>query len=162
MALALARYEAAVVLGFLLIGFVQIEPAPTDLVFALVIAVAVTTGRFDLSRVPLTIGAAIGAFIVLNLLSTTEAVDPKAAAFFFSITAYMAVFSIWLAGYVDRESRARSLMLAYLFAAIAAAAIGLAAYWLPIPGRANLLSGPPGATSGSNRCSRTRTYSGPS
>lgn len=144
-ALAIARYEWAVALGFMLIGFVQVEPAPTDLVFALVIAVAATTGRFDLSRVPLSIGAALGAFIVLNVLSTTEAIDPKTAGFFFSITAYMAVFSIWLAGFIDRESRARSLMLAYLFAAITAAAIGLAAYWLPIPGRANLLYGPGGA-----------------
>ena len=62
LALALARYEAAVTLVFLLFGVVAVEPAPPDGVFAVVIVVALLTGRFSLSRVPLSIFALLGAF----------------------------------------------------------------------------------------------------
>ena len=44
LALALSRYDAAVALGVLLLAVVRIEPAPSDLVFAVVIAVALVTG----------------------------------------------------------------------------------------------------------------------
>lgn len=52
LALAVARYEAAVVLGFLLFAVVRVEPAPSDVIFAVVIVVAVATGRFRLRDVP--------------------------------------------------------------------------------------------------------------
>jgi hypothetical protein len=80
LALAVTRYETAATLGFLLLGVVFVEPSPPDGVFAIVIAVAMVTGRFDPTRVPLVIGGLIGTFVTLNLMSTLEAVDPNAAA----------------------------------------------------------------------------------
>ena len=134
-ALALARYESAVFLGFLLLGVVKVEPAPPDLVFAVVIAIAAVTGRFSLDRVPFSVGATVGAFLFLNLLSAIDLVDAAQAATFFSITLYLAVFAVWLTGYLTSERRARGLVIAYLIAALASAVVGIAALFLPIPGR---------------------------
>jgi O-antigen ligase len=140
--LALARYEAAVALGFLLMGVVQVEPAPPDAVLAVVIAVALVTGRFDPGRVPLAVGGLLGVLIALNLLSALEAIDAAAAAGFFAITLYLAVFSVWLAGYVSSRGRARSVVLAYVVGAVGSALLGSLALLAPIPGReAFLLDG---------------------
>src|SRR5690349_11758968 len=50
--LTIRHFDTAVAIGLLLMGVVRFEPAPTDLVFAVVIAVAAITGRFHLARVP--------------------------------------------------------------------------------------------------------------
>ena len=93
LALALARYDAAVGLGVALLGVVVVDPAPADLVFVVVIAIAAASGRFDLDRVPKTVLVAIVAFAALNLVSAVEVVDPGRAAAFFSITLYLCVFA---------------------------------------------------------------------
>lgn len=139
--LALARYEAAVFLGFLLIGVVKVEPAPTDLVFAVVISIAAVTGRFDPARVPYGIGLALGGFLFLNLLSTIDMVDSAQAASFLSITLYLAVFAIWLCGYLDSEQRARGVVLGYMAIAAASSVLGLLALFGPLPGGAAFLYG---------------------
>lgn len=137
--LALARYEAAVFLGFLLLGAVRFEPAPPDAVFGVVIAVAAVTGRFSLERTPLVIGAVLGAYVALNLVSAMEVVDPGEAGIFFAVTLYLAVFAVWLTGYVNCERRARGIVVAYLIAAVASTVAGVAALLLPLPGRELLL-----------------------
>ena len=108
LALALARYEAAVALGFLLLGVVRVEPAPSDGVFFMVMAVALVTGRFDIRRVPLTAFALVGVLVALNIISAMEALDPGTAARYFSITLYLAVLSIWFTGYLNSTKRARA------------------------------------------------------
>ena len=52
LALALARYEAAVVLGVALIAVVKVEPAPADAILVVAMLVALVTGRFDLAPGP--------------------------------------------------------------------------------------------------------------
>jgi O-antigen ligase len=138
-ALAISRYEVAVGLGFCLLGIQAAEPAPPDAVFAIVIAVAAVTGRFDATRVPLTIFGTLGALLVLNLISTIGAIDPARAAFFFAITLYLAVFSVWLTGYMTSEGRARLFVRCYLFAAITSAVVGILAVLAPLPARESLL-----------------------
>ena len=133
LSLAVARYDTAATLGFLLLGVVFVDPAPPDAVFAIVIAVALVTGRFDPTRAPLIIGALIGGFLTVNVMSTLEAVDPRTAAKFFAITLYLAVFGIWIAGYVNSERRARGVVRAYLAIAVASALIGPLALFAPIP-----------------------------
>jgi O-antigen ligase len=139
LALAVARYEAAVALGLGLLGIQAIEPAPPDAVLAIVIVVAAITGRFDLTRVPLAVLGSIGALVFLNLLSAMDAVDPPRAAFFFSITLYLAVFAIWLADFVRSERRARIVVLAYLFTATISALLGVLALIIPLPGAEQLV-----------------------
>ena len=79
-----------------LLRVVIVDPAPADLVFVVVIAVAAVTGRLALDRVPRTAVVAIVVFATLNLVSAVEVVDPGRAASFFSITLYLAVLALWL------------------------------------------------------------------
>jgi O-antigen ligase len=123
-ALALARYDVAVAIGFLFIGFVRFEPAPSDLVFTFVIAVAFVTGRFRLSRVPFAPLALVGALVALSVISVSSALDSSAAVRFLGITVYLGVFFVWLIGYVDSHARARLLVSMYLVAALISAILG--------------------------------------
>lgn len=138
--LALARYEAAVALGFILLGLVRVEPAPSDGVFAMVMALALVTGRFDISRVPLAAFALVGLLLGLNLLSAVEALDPAVAARYFTITLYLAVFAIWFTGYLHTKARARLVTVSYVIGAVAVAVPSTLALFAPIPGGELLLS----------------------
>jgi O-antigen ligase len=133
LALAVTRYETAVALGVLLLGVVAVEPAPPDAVFAVAMAVALVTGRFRIDRAPLSILALCGVYILLNIASAVEAVDPARAALYLGITLYLAIFAIWFTGYVDSSRRARGLVIAYLSGAVIAAAVSSLALFLPIP-----------------------------
>jgi O-antigen ligase len=139
--LALARYEAAVALGIALIGVVWVEPAPPDFILATVVLVAAITGRFNLSRVPLVATGTVAVFLALNFLSLVEVVDPARAAFFVSITLYLAVFALWMTTFVNSEHRARLVLIAFLFAALLSALLGVVAVNLPVPGRSVLTFG---------------------
>jgi O-antigen ligase len=132
--LAVVSYDSAVVLGGLLMGVVLVEPAPPDVVFATVIAVALVTGRFRFDRIPLSIWALVGTFIALNLLSAIFAVDPMRAGRFFLITAYLAVFGLWLTSYADSPRRARLLMISVLAGGAASSVLGVTAVLVSIPG----------------------------
>jgi hypothetical protein len=132
--LAVARYDLAVALGFALLGFVRFEPAPTDAVFAVVIAVAVATGRFRLDRVPFVPAALVGLLIAVSALSIGTAVDLSSALRFFTISLYMGVLFVWLVGYVDSRRRARLLVVAYLVAAVASAVLGSLPFLFSFPG----------------------------
>ncbi len=138
LALAVARYEAAVALGFLLFAVVNVEPAPADAVFAVVIAVALATGRFNLSNTPLGPALGVAVFLALNLVACLEAVDPVRAASFMSITVYLCVFGLWVATWVSDRRRARTLLRIYVGTAVLSAAVGSAALFLPFPGHESL------------------------
>ncbi|MEA2409165.1 MAG: hypothetical protein QOE69_3284 [Thermoleophilaceae bacterium] len=134
LALALARYETAVALGILLLGVVWVEPAPPDAIFGVVIAVALVTGRFRIDRAPLSMLALTGVYILLNIASAVEAVDPVRAGVYLAITLYLAIFAIWFTGYLDSPRRARGVVVAYLAGAVAAATLSSLALFVPIPG----------------------------
>ena len=140
LALAVANYEAAVTLGFVLFGVVAMEPAPPDGVFAVVMAVAVVTGRFNLARVPMSIFGLVGAFMFVNILSSIEVIDVPAAARFMTITVYLAIFAIWFTSYLDSRERARAVVMAYLIPATIFAFLATAALFGPVPGRSMLLA----------------------
>ncbi len=135
LALALARYDAAVAVGVLLLAAVFVEPAPTDIVLAVVIAVAIVTGRFAFDRVPRAAVVLIGVFLVLNFLASVEVVKAGRAAGFLATTVYLCLFAVWVAGYVDSSRRARLVVRSYLVAALVSSLLVLAALLLPIPGR---------------------------
>ena len=134
LALALARYDAAVGLGIALLGVVAVDPAPPDLVFVVVIAVAAASGRFDLDRVPKPALMAIVVFAALNLVSAVEVIDPARAATFFSITLYLGVLALWLTGYVVSSRQARLIARGYVLAAVASALLGSLALLVAFPG----------------------------
>jgi O-antigen ligase len=135
LALALARQEAAVALGFVLLGVVFIEPAPADLVFFVVVAAALVTGALRRQRVSAAAVGVVGAFLALNLISAVEVVDYELALTFFATTAYVAFLALWLAGWVSNRRRAKVAAGGYVLAAVLSASLGVAALFLPLPSR---------------------------
>jgi O-antigen ligase len=142
LALTIGRFDAAVALGLLLLAVVRVEPAPPDLVFAVVIVVALVTARLHLERVPLSVTLLVSAFLAVNLLAATAAADGARAVTFFAITFYLGVFAVWLAAYVCSVRRARLVLLAYLVAAAASAAVACLALAVPFPGAHVFVDGP--------------------
>lgn len=140
LALAVARYEAAVALGFLLFAIVRFEPAPADGVFAVVIAVALVTGRFNLRNTPLGPAVGIAAFLALNLISCFEALDPARAAKFMAITVYLCVFGLWVATWASDRRRARTLLRIYIGVSVLSALLGTLALFGSFPGHVSLTS----------------------
>lgn len=132
--LAIARYEAAVALGVALLSVVRVEPAPPDIVFAVVMAVAFVTGRFHVDRAPLSILALLGMFLLLNIGSTVDAVDPARAALYLSITTYLVVLSVWFTGYLNSVKRARGVVVAYLFGAVVTSGLASLSLFFSFPG----------------------------
>jgi O-antigen ligase len=135
LALAVSNQEAAAALGFALLGVVLIEPAPADLVFFVVVAVALVTGGLRRQRVPGAAVGIVGAFLALNLISAVEVVDYERALTFFATTAYVAVLALWLAGWVTNRRRAKVAAGGYVVAAALSASLGLLSLLLPLPGR---------------------------
>jgi O-antigen ligase len=131
LALAITRLDTAVFLGFLLMSVVLVDPGPPDVVFAVVIAVALATGRMRLQRLPLSVGALVSAFVFLNLLSAAFVIDVPAAERYLTITLYLAIFSVWLAGYVDSPLRARRLLIALLLTGVITSAAACLALYVP-------------------------------
>lgn len=135
-ALSVARYEVAVFLGFLLSGVVRIEPAPPDGVFAVVMAVAIVTGRLRVDRLPAPVAFALAALTALNVLSFAAAYSISDGVRFASITLYLFVLGVWIAGYADRESRGRQIVIAWLIIGVFSALAGsLALEVQGFPGR---------------------------
>jgi O-antigen ligase len=142
LALAIARYDAAVGLGIFLLAAVRIEPAPADLVLFVVIAVACVTGRFYIRRVPLIVTVLLSVFLALNMLASIELIDVGRGVTFFAITLYLVLFALWLTGYVHSAATARVVLRAYIAAAVFSAAIAVLALFVAFPGHDFLVRGP--------------------
>jgi O-Antigen ligase len=131
--LAVARYEWAIALAFLMFAVVRVEPAPSDAAFAVIIAVAIATGRFHLGVTPLGPAVGVAAFIALNILSCVEALDPGRAVRFMSITIYLLVFALWIPSWLTDRRKARRLVRIYIFVAAVSAVVGSLALFAPLP-----------------------------
>lgn len=135
LALAVGRYETAAGLGMFVFGVVIVEPSPPDAVLGVVMLVAVITGRFTLRAVPASMLLAVVGLLALNAISAIFAVYPGRAVFFFAITAYLAVFALWLTGYVDSVERARSIVRPLVAGAVASSLVGVAVLFVGFPGK---------------------------
>ncbi len=138
--LTVRHYDAAVVIGLLGMGFVRYQPAPTDAAFAVIMVVAGATGRFRLARVPLVVRWLVGLLLIVNVLSFIDVVEFREAFQFFFITAYLLVFSVWFAGYLDSSARARTVTIIWLGVGVVSAVLAISALYLPIPFRSLILS----------------------
>jgi hypothetical protein len=134
LALAIANYDAAVALGLLLFAVVRVEPAPPDAAFAVIILVAIVTGRMNLRTTPLGPAVGIAVFLGLNLVTCLEVIDPGRAAKFMSITVYLCVFALWVPSWVTNRDHARTLVRIYVGTAVVSAVIGSLALFVPFPG----------------------------
>lgn len=140
LALAVARYEWAVALAFLLFAVVRVEPAPSDAAFAVIICVALVTGRMKVTTTPLGPALGVAAFIALNLVSFFAAVDPARAAEFMAITVYLLAFALWVPSWVTGPDKARRLLRLYVGTAVVSALLGSLALFAPLPGHDVLTS----------------------
>lgn len=136
LALAIFAYDAAVAVGVLLLAAVRFQPAPTDVVFGVLMMVALVTGRFSLRR--LTAGPVLlaGAFLAFNLVSMIDVVDGLRAVQFLGITIYVLIFALWLASTVTESSVARRITRWYVVGAVISALLSTLALVVPFPGHA--------------------------
>jgi O-antigen ligase len=134
LALALLSFDLAIAIGVFLLAAVRFEPAPTDLLFAVVITVGVATGRVDFRRIPVGAAILVWAFLTLNLVSAIDVADPVRTASFFAITLYVTIFGLWLASYVTSSDAARRITRAYVVAAVASAVLSSLALIVAFPG----------------------------
>ena len=137
-ALALWSENAAIGLAAFLLAAVRVEPAPTDAVFLIVIAIAAASGRVRPTRAPAPVVFFIGAYLALNLVAATQAVQFTHAMKFLFTTFYLALFGLWLAGWVDRRDRARLVVRAYIAGAVMSSLLGVGALFGG-PGRSVLV-----------------------
>jgi hypothetical protein len=137
--LVVARYELAVYIGFLLTSIVLVQPAPSDALFGLIMAVAFVTGRFRFPALPRFAVVLITAFLLLNVISASAVLSWSVASQFFFITLYLGLFSLWLGGYMDRPERTRRLVHAYLLTAALSAFFATAALYFHFPGHTLLI-----------------------
>jgi len=134
LALAIFAYDAAVAVGVLLLAAVRFQPAPTDIVFAVLMVVAFATGRFSLRR--LTAGPLLltGTFLAFNLVSMIDVTNTLRAVQFLGITIYVLIFGLWLASTVTDSSIARRITKWYVIGAVASASLSTLALVVPFPG----------------------------
>lgn len=132
--LAIVAYDTALAVAVVLLAAVRFEPAPTDVVFAVLIVVGFVTSRFRLGRVIPGAVLLVGAFLALNLVSAIAVADASRAVSFFAITFYVACFGLWLAAYVTSVEIARRITRCYVAAAVISAIVASLALVLPFPG----------------------------
>jgi O-antigen ligase len=132
--LALAKRNAAIAIGVVLLAAVRFQPAPSDVVFAVLIVVALATGRFRLSRVNPGPILLIGVFLAFNLVSAIGVADPMRAIEFLGITVYVAVFGLWLAAEVTSSPVASRVVRWYVIAGVVSAVLSSVALLVPFPG----------------------------
>ena len=132
--LSLARPLVAFGAAFVLLGVVQVQPAPVDVIFALLIATTVATVRMR-PLVPAFVGLPLAAYVLLTIFSMTNAVDLKRAISFEGITLYMVVLGVWLSWAFAKRQWVRIGMKLYVVAAVASAALGPLGLYLHLSAR---------------------------
>ncbi|HEY7018355.1 MAG TPA: O-antigen ligase family protein [Gaiellaceae bacterium] len=132
--LAILKPDVALAVGIVLLAAVRFEPAPADVVFAVLIAVCIATSRFRLGRVIPGAVLLVGVVFALNLISAIDADNTGRAISFMAITFYVAIFGLWLAAYVTSVPIARRITRCYVAAAVVFAIVSTLALFLPFPG----------------------------
>jgi O-antigen ligase len=133
--LTIRHYDTAIAVGLVLMGIVRFEPAPPDIVFAIIMCVAAVTGRFRLQRVPGLLRWLVALLLGVNLASMIDVVSTSAALRFLFITVYLALFALWLTAFVDSPKHARLVVVTWLFIAVLSAVVASLALHVHIPGR---------------------------
>jgi O-antigen ligase len=132
--LTIVAYDVALAVAVVLLAAVRFEPAPADVVFAVLITVGAITSRFRLRRVIPGAVLLVGAYLALNLVAAVGAADPQRAVSFLAITFYVACFGLWLAAYVTSSAIARRITRCYVGAAVVSALVSTLAVLVPFPG----------------------------
>src|SRR5262245_43209909 len=93
--LAFAKPVVLLVISFLLLPVVRVEPAPVDALFAMLVLVSLLRPNARFS-VPVVVAVPLVLFVAVSLLSMTNATAPTRAARYELITLYLVFFGVWL------------------------------------------------------------------
>lgn len=121
--LSLERPLEAFGAAFLLLCVVDVQPAPVDAIFALLIATTVATVRTR-PFIPTFVGLPLAGYVLLTILSITNAVDLKRAISFEGITLYMVILAVWLSWAFAKREWVRIGMKMYVIGAAVSGALG--------------------------------------
>ncbi len=130
--LAFARPAVLIVGAFALLGFVRFEPAPVDLVFALLMLTSLLSGRIH-PQLPVVVGVPLGLLAALTILSSMNATDAARAARFELITLYLIALAVWLTSVFRDGALTRAAIKAYVLAAAATALVSAVALEIGFP-----------------------------
>ena len=140
-ALALAQPLILFGAGFALLGVVRTEPAPVDIVFAILILVTALSGRLS-PRIPATVEVLIGLTAFVTLLSSVNAVDTRRAVQYGFVSLYLLALGVWLT-WVFRDAKATRLAIkAYIGVAVVSSVLVILALYVGLPGGNLLLYDP--------------------
>jgi hypothetical protein len=131
--LAFARPTILIVGGFALLGFVRFEPAPVDLVFALLMITSLLAGRVH-PQLPVVVGVPLALLAALTILSAMNATDAARAARFELISLYLMALAVWLTSVFRDRGVTQLAMKAYVLAAAATAVVSAVALEIGFPG----------------------------
>lgn len=118
--LALARYHLAAFCAFASVAVVRWEPAPVDLMVALLLAVGLLAGQLRLAtlRESSLIHSALWLFVSLNLIALLGADDLRYSLRYTAITCYLIALCYFVRLYVTSVERMRIVLFGCLAAAL--------------------------------------------
>jgi hypothetical protein len=138
--LSAVRPLAALTLAFALLGIVRVQPAPVDVVFAILIA-ATYAARHAQPRVPTFIAIPVALYTLVSILSMVNATDFHRAVIFEATTIYLIALGLWLSWAFTHELWVKVAMKTYIIVAAISGLLGPLALYLPFPGRSYLTFG---------------------
>jgi len=119
--LSAARFDLMVLVAFGLFAFVRLEPAPSDALFAILLAVGLLARKLSPRALEGSslIHLSLWTFLAANLLSAIGARPLQPSLRFLAITVYLVAFFYFVRMYVTSASRMRNVLLGYLISAAA-------------------------------------------
>lgn len=117
--LSAARFDLMVLVAFGLFAFVRLEPAPSDALFAILLAVGLLARKLSPRALEGSslIHLSLWTFLAANLFSLIGARPLKPSLRFLAITVYLVAFFYLVRMYVTSASRMRNVVLGYLISA---------------------------------------------
>ena len=137
--LAVTRPDWLLVVGFFLLAFVKVEPAPVDLAFLLLIVVVAVRSHNDPLLLPPGVLLAMLLFAPITILSLVNANNWGAAIRFEAITLYLLAFAMFLPTMLQRFGVLRPAIKAYIIVAAFSALAGTLAVKPGFPGSSALM-----------------------
>lgn len=141
--LAAGQPDTLVLVAFGLLVFVRREPAPVDVVFAVLILAALVSKRQWL-RLPQAVSVLLVALAAVSLLSMVNAEGFSQAVRYELITLYLIALAVWLTGVFGHAELTRRAITVYIVAAAVSALVAAVALEVALPGRVYLVYGQEG------------------
>jgi hypothetical protein len=122
LALSAVKFDFMVFVAFCLFSLVRVEPAPSDVLFMLLLAVGLASGRLSLytTRDAPNIHFALWVFLSANLFSAIGVIPVFHSIRFLMITVYMIALFYFVKMYITSFQAMRNLVLGYLVSTIIA------------------------------------------